>query len=117
MYQHDFELVFSYMLECQQRIDRLTTVVVAAIGIGDSERASADNKNIGRLSWLATFFLPFNLIAAAFCMQPDVTVITYHTVWRYFAVAVPIAIAVTSIAVVLSAKRVQKLLKFGNYNL
>jgi hypothetical protein len=116
LYRQDFELVLSYVKEYQERIDRLTAVVTAAISIRDSERAIADNRNLGRLTWLATFFLPFSLIATTFCMQLDVTAMTVETVRWYFAVSLPLAAVSTALAIILSLPVVQKKLGIANYN-
>lgn len=107
-YKNDFLLILSYLEEYQKRIDRLTSVVTAAIQIEDSRRALRDGRNIGRLTWLATFFIPFSLIATAFCMQPNVTDITRKTVRYYFATAVPLAVFTVLIAWVLSHPWIQR---------
>jgi len=106
-YRNDFLLILSYLEEYQKRIDRLTSVVTAAIQIEDSRRALGDARNIGRLTWLATFFIPFSLIATAFCMQPHVTDISDKTVKYYFATALPLAVVTILIAWVLSHLWVQ----------
>jgi hypothetical protein len=106
-YRNDFLLILSYLEEYQKRIDRLTSVVTAAIQIEDSRRALGDARNIGRLTWLATFFIPFSLIATAFCMQPHVTDISDKTVKYYFAAALPLAVVTILIAWVLSHLWVQ----------
>jgi len=116
LYRQDFELVLSYVKEYQERIDRLSTVVTAVISIRDSERAMSDNRNLGRLTWLATFFLPFSLIATTFCMQTDVTNITVSTVKWYFIVALPLAAVITMLAIILSLPVVQKELGIAKYN-
>jgi CorA-like Mg2+ transporter protein len=102
LYRQEFDLVLSYIKENQERIDRLTNAVTAVISIRDSERAMSDNRNLGRLTWLATFFLPFSLIATMFCTQVNVTPMTMQTVKWYFAVSLPLAAVITSLAVVLS---------------
>ncbi|KAG0649540.1 hypothetical protein D0Z07_3830 [Hyphodiscus hymeniophilus] len=58
-YRDDFQLVLSYLDEHQKRIDRLTSVVTAVIKIEDTRRSLNDARNIGRLTWLATIFVPF----------------------------------------------------------
>lgn len=116
MYRDDFERALAQMKEYQERIDRLTNVVMASIGIKDSERAMSDNRNLGRLSWLATLFLPFSLVATTFCMQLDVSSITTETVKWYFITAVPLAAVVIGVATTLSLPRVQRFFKIANFN-
>ena len=107
-YRNDFLLALSYLEEYQKRIDRLTSVVTAVMKIEDSRRALRDARNIGRLTWLATFFIPFSLIATAFCMQPHVTDISAETVRLYFASSLPLAFVTVTVAWTLSHPSVQK---------
>ncbi|RDL38946.1 Uncharacterized protein BP5553_03286 [Venustampulla echinocandica] len=86
----DFARILLYMEEYQQRIDRLTSVVTAIISIADSRRSQADNKNVARLTWLATFFIPLSFIATLFSMQEDIGKLQETIKW-YFAAAVPLA--------------------------
>jgi hypothetical protein len=111
-YEQDFRLALGNMEEYQQRIDRLTTVVTAIMSIADSRRALADNKNIGRLTWLATFFVPASLIAAMFSMQ-DLQQSSPFTWWVYFVVTIPVCTITIVIAVALSHDSVQKKLGLG----
>jgi Mg2+ and Co2+ transporter CorA len=55
VFRDDFIQALSYMEEYQQRIDRLTSIVTAAISIKASRRSQGDNRNVARLTWLATF--------------------------------------------------------------
>jgi hypothetical protein len=110
-YRNDFLLALSHMEEYQARIERLTHVVTAAMKIDDSRRATSDARNIGRLTWLATFFLPFSLIATAFSMQADVSVMTFETIRLYFASSVPAAVFTVVVAWTLSQPLVQKQFK------
>jgi Mg2+ and Co2+ transporter CorA len=107
-YQNDFVLALSYLEESQKRIDRLTAVVTAVMKIEDTRRSLRDARNIGRLTWLATFFIPFSLIATMFAMQPKLEDIYPHTVRIYLATSVPLAVVTVFIAWVLSHPSVQK---------
>lgn len=93
----DFESVSSEMKELQDRTDRLTSVVMAAISIEDSRRGLQENKNVARLTWLATVFIPLTFISGFFSMQPDISSLKNTFGW-YFAAAVP----VTALALVLA---------------
>jgi hypothetical protein len=107
-YKNDFLLILSYLEEYQKRIDRLTSVVTAAIQIEDSHRALSDGRNIGRLTWLATFFIPFSLIASTFSMQAKITDVSGKTVKYYFAASLPLAFITVLVAWVLSHVRIQQ---------
>jgi Mg2+ and Co2+ transporter CorA len=82
----DYVRVLGLMEEYQQRIDRLTSVVTAIISIADSQRSREDNKNVARLTWLATFFIPLGFIASIFSMTDDVSSIGQTIKW-YLAAA------------------------------
>lgn len=85
----DFEIVSSQMKELQDRTDRLTSVLMAAISIDDSRRGLQENKNVARLTWLATVFIPLTFISSFFSMQPDISSLKNTFGW-YFATAVPV---------------------------
>ncbi|RYP72526.1 hypothetical protein DL771_004166 [Monosporascus sp. 5C6A] len=79
-YEADFRLVLWHLDEYQSRVDNAASILTAVMSIADSRQASANNYNIARLSWLATFFIPFSLIAAVFSMTDDISTISSYTV-------------------------------------
>ena len=95
----DFEKVSRQMKELQDRTDRLTSVVMAAISIEDSRRGLQENQNVARLTWLATVFIPLAFITGLFSMQQDLSSLKYTFGW-YFAAAIP----VTALALGLAMK-------------
>ncbi|CZT40936.1 uncharacterized protein RSE6_00610 [Rhynchosporium secalis] len=97
----DFLRTLSYMEEYQNRIDRLTSVVTAKISIEDSRRSQDDNRNVARLTWLATFFIPLSYVASLFSMQEDLGTLG-RTMKVYFATAVPVAAFAMGLAWVLT---------------
>ncbi|KAI1082468.1 hypothetical protein F5B20DRAFT_531394 [Whalleya microplaca] len=109
-YRKDFLLVLSQLEEYQKRIDRLTSVVTAVMSIEDSRRGLTDNHNIGRLTGLATFFIPFSLIAGILSMQSDIDGISSKTFRVYFAVSLPLAVVVALVAWVLSQPEIKRYL-------
>jgi hypothetical protein len=106
-YRNDFLLVLSYLEEYQKRIDRLTSVVTAVMGIIDTRRSVRDARNIGRLTWLATFFIPFSLIATMFCMQTNIPDLYPKSIRLYFEVSIPLGVLTVVVAWVLSHPSVQ----------
>lgn len=96
-YEEDFKLVLKYLEEYQSRIDRLTSVVTAVMAVGDTRTANTDARNLGRLTWLATFFIPFSVVSGIFSMNnlPD---ISFATLRLYFAVTVPVSITTVALA-------------------
>jgi hypothetical protein len=111
-YKPDFKHLLTRMEEYQKRIDRLTSVVAAVISIGDARRGMIDNKNIGRLTWLATLFLPFGLIASAFSMQGDISVIYPETVKNFFFASIPLVFITMAFGYMISLPWVQE--RLGN---
>jgi len=107
-FREDFMRAQSRMEERQSHIDRLTHIVTAVIQIEDRRRALTDAHNLGRLSWLATLFIPFSLVATIFCMQAQVTAISIKTVQLYFATSLPLAFVTIVVAWALSIPRVLK---------
>ncbi|KAH7419032.1 hypothetical protein BKA64DRAFT_2683 [Cadophora sp. MPI-SDFR-AT-0126] len=97
----DFSRALSYMEEYQQRIDRLTSVVTAIISIEDSRRSQDDNRNVARLTWLATFFIPLSYVASLFSMQENIKDLR-PTMRLYFKWAVPVAASAMGLAWVLT---------------
>lgn len=68
-YGEDFKMLLGRLEEYQSRIDRLTSVVTAVMAVEDTRRAIKDARNIGFLTWLATFFIPFGVLSGIFSMQ------------------------------------------------
>ncbi|KAI1304367.1 hypothetical protein F5Y03DRAFT_177760 [Xylaria venustula] len=104
-YDQDFKLIKEKLEEYQTRIDQLTSVVTAVISIDNSQRSLQDNRNIGRLTWLATFFIPLSLIAGILSMQSNVKDISGFTFKVYFATSLPLAIVIAGITIFLSLSR------------
>lgn len=96
-YEEDFKLVLGRLEEYQSRIDRLTSVVTAVMAVEDTRRAIKDARNIGFLTWLATFFIPFGVISGILSMQKleDMSIGTFRL---YFAVSLPVAFVTLAIA-------------------
>ncbi len=106
-YRNDFVIALSCMEEYQRRIDRLTQVVTATIQIADSRRALNDARNLGRLTWLATGFIPFSLIASILSM-PHARDISGDTIRLYSTVSAPLAVATFCVAWVLAYVAVRR---------
>ncbi|KAI1811501.1 hypothetical protein GGS20DRAFT_562730 [Poronia punctata] len=112
-YQRDFDYVLTQLTEYQARIERLTGVVTGIISIGDSRRSIQDNHNIGRLTWLATLFIPLSLISSILSMQSYASDISRETFIIYFATSLPLAVVIATGAGLLSMSRRLKKLKKG----
>ncbi|KAI1367169.1 hypothetical protein F5Y08DRAFT_326799 [Xylaria arbuscula] len=101
-YDPDFKRIKEQLEEYQNRIDQLTAVVTAVISIDNSQRSLQDNRNIGRLTWLATFFIPLSLIAGILSMQSNVSEISGYTFKVYFATSLPLSIVIAAFTITLS---------------
>ncbi|KAI0191470.1 hypothetical protein EV127DRAFT_387712 [Xylaria flabelliformis] len=64
-YNSEFGLVLAQMEEYEERIDRLTAVVMSSISILDSRRTE-------HLTLLATLFVPLSLVGTLFSMSDDI---------------------------------------------
>ncbi len=106
-FSDDFTRALSYMEEYQLRIDRLTSVVTAIISIGDSRRGQDDNRNVARLTWLATFFIPLSFMSGLFSMQTDLSQLV-GTYKQYFEIAMPLATGSLGLAYILARPSVRR---------
>lgn len=95
----DIEEVIGQMSELQERTDRLTTMVVAAISIADSHRSLEESSNVARLTWLATIFIPLSFITGLFSMQEDIAKLRVTFGW-YFACAIPVTVVTLSVVMI-----------------
>jgi Mg2+ and Co2+ transporter CorA len=96
-YEEDYKLVLARLEEYQSRIDRLTSVVTAVMAVEDTRRAITDARNIGFLTWLATFFIPFGVFSGIFSMQ-KLEDMSLGTIRLYFAVTLPFVFVTLVIA-------------------
>lgn len=101
-YKADLSHVQSQLEEYQKRIDQLTAVVTAVISIDNSRRSLRDSRNIGRLTWFATLFIPLSLVAGILSMQPSVSDISRGTFAVYFATSLPLIALLAAAAFTIS---------------
>ncbi len=97
-FQNEFKRVLSSLEVYQQRINGWVT---AMINIQDARDGRQDNKNVARLTWLATFFIPLSFMASLFSMQADIGSLT-ETYKVYFGAALPFAFVSLGVAWFLS---------------
>lgn len=95
----DIEELIVQMSELQERTDRLTAMVVAAISIADSQRSLEESSNVARLTWLATIFIPLSLITGLFSMQEDIGKLRVTFGW-YFTCAIPVTVMTLSVVII-----------------
>lgn len=106
-YEEEYRLVLARLEEYQSRIDRLTSVATAVMAVQDTRRAITDARNIGFLTWLATFFLPFGVFSGIFSMQ-KLEDISLGTIRVYFAVTLPVAFVTLVTAWIVRTSRASK---------
>ncbi|EEY21519.1 conserved hypothetical protein [Verticillium alfalfae VaMs.102] len=78
------------MDEFQKRLERLNQLAAQTSIVDDSRRSMADNRNLHRLTWLATMFLPLSFVATLLSMQSRVSELG-NAMWVWAAVAAPSA--------------------------
>jgi len=106
-FAEDYQNALSYLEEYQARIDRLTSVVTAVISINDSRRGQNDARNVARLTWLATVFIPLSYMTGIFSMQEDVSKLK-ATSKIYVSIALPLAILSLGLGLVLTLPSVHR---------
>jgi hypothetical protein len=87
----DFKQVLQTLNELQIRVDRLSDRGNAEMQLVASREGLTESRNLARLTWLATIFVPLSFMTGLFSMTPNLGDIT-ETVKIYFAAAVPIAV-------------------------
>lgn len=94
----DFKIVKQNMADCHARIMSIQNTATNAINIEESRRAITQNNNalkqnkeLGRLTFLATIFIPLNFTSSFLSMSPDFFNAT-RTVWLFFVLGVPITL-------------------------
>lgn len=93
----DFKAIETSIIDLQSRLDRLTNVVTAAISIEDSHRGLEENRNLARLTWLATTFIPMSFVTGFFSMQSDISTMKTTYGW-YFLTAIPLTLIILALA-------------------
>lgn len=93
----DFRNVKRQMDEIQVRLKSIETIATNSINIEESRRAVKQNKNLARLTFLATIFIPLNFTSSFLSVSPDFTK-AHTTIWLFFAIGIPITLL--SLAVV-----------------
>lgn len=85
----DFQNVKLQMEEVKARIKRIEATATNAINIEESRRAVKQNKNLARLTFLATTFIPLNFTTSFLSMSPDFAS-AKQTIWLFFVLGVPL---------------------------
>ncbi|KAF7195353.1 hypothetical protein HII31_03245 [Pseudocercospora fuligena] len=92
----DFRTVEHLMKETKSRLERMESKFASAISLADSHRADnsmKQNRSLGRITMLATIFLPLNFASSFLSMSPDFSANT-DTFWLFFALGVPLTLIV-----------------------
>ena len=89
-FRDDFIRILRSMEENQNHVDRLSGVGSNFIILENSRLTQQDNRNVGRLTWLATFFIPLSFVCSLFSMQDDIGQLA-DTYRLYIKIAFPVA--------------------------
>lgn len=108
--REDFLRLRASISEYQHRIDRLTGFVTSMIAIDDSHRGLENSRNVTRLTWLATCFIPLSLTASIFSMQEELSTIGQTVKW-YFLTGILLVLATIGVAWILTGKAVTSNIK------
>lgn len=93
---YDFRKIQKLMDENQQHIEAIQNVATNLINIEESRRAVKQNKNLARLTFLATIFIPLNFTSSFLSMSPDFSGAT-QTVWIFFVIGIPLSLTVLAV--------------------
>jgi Mg2+ and Co2+ transporter CorA len=85
----DFQIILNDIDTIQHRIERIVSVATALQSIEESRSAMVQTRNVARLTYLATVFIPLSFVSGFLSMVPDVSKIT-QTIWIFFTIAVPL---------------------------
>jgi Mg2+ and Co2+ transporter CorA len=97
----DFKSIAKELEVLQERTDRLSSVVTSSISIQDSKRGLAESRDLSRLTWLATTFIPLSFFTGLFSMASDLSALRNTFRW-FFTISLPL----TAILIVALAPRV-----------
>lgn len=86
----DFARTLEYMEKYLLQIDRLSALAPAIITISDIRDTKVENRNLARLTWLATFFIPLTFVTGLFSMTEDVRGLRETFKW-FAAIGIPVA--------------------------
>ncbi|EMC95607.1 hypothetical protein BAUCODRAFT_44556, partial [Baudoinia panamericana UAMH 10762] len=87
----DFRSIQQQMAESQKRIDTYQNIVTASVNIEESRRAVQQNQQIGRLTWIASLFIPLNATSSFLSISPDFSA-AIQTIRLFFAIGIPLTI-------------------------
>lgn len=92
----DFQNVKRQMDEIQARIKSIEQTATNGINIEETRRAVEEsqrsvkqNKNLARLTFLATIFIPLNFTSSFLSISPDFPS-AHHTIWLFFVIGIPL---------------------------
>lgn len=94
--QDDFSDLQNRFQETQDRTDKNLNLLTALISIGEGKQSLEESHGVGRLTLLATIFLPFSTIATIFSMQGDYAP-RANMFWIYWVVAICVTAVLASI--------------------
>ncbi|KXS94952.1 hypothetical protein AC578_6127 [Pseudocercospora eumusae] len=88
----DFKNIKQQMTDSQNRINSIQTMAGNVINTEEARRAVRQNKNLARLTFLATIFIPLNFTTSFLSMSADFgsSPGAIKTIWLFFAIGVPI---------------------------
>ncbi|KAH7356162.1 cora-like Mg2+ transporter protein-domain-containing protein [Pyrenochaeta sp. MPI-SDFR-AT-0127] len=92
----DFRRILAAINELQERVDRLSGIVMSEISIEDSRRGLEENHNVARITWLATMFIPLTFVSGLYSMNDSIAELKATYGW-YFLTAVPFTLIVMAI--------------------
>ncbi|KAH0424325.1 hypothetical protein CcaCcLH18_11615 [Colletotrichum camelliae] len=87
----DFRNLKQQMNESQARIRTIENIAMNGINAEEARRAVKQNKNLTRLTGLATIFIPLNFTSSFLSISPDFST-AKDSFWLFFAIGIPLTL-------------------------
>lgn len=93
----DYEYLATNIAEHGRQLDAMVPLVTTFLQLAETQQSLTEAKNVTQLTILALVFVPLSFVAGLFSMQESIAP-GGPQFWLYFAVAVPIMLAVLAVA-------------------
>jgi Mg2+ and Co2+ transporter CorA len=93
----DFESIRTKFQTIVNHSEKVLTAATAIISIEESKKATAQNKGVSRLTYIALTFAPLSFLSSFFSMTDNIGALK-RTIWIYFVVAIPLTMVLLMIA-------------------
>ncbi|GAB1318327.1 ADP-ribose 1''-phosphate phosphatase [Madurella fahalii] len=90
--KEDFVSLLEKLQSLQLRADKIMEMAVAIISVEESKKAMLESRNMGRITYLAFFFVPMSFITSFLSMNENISSRSAVVYVVFFAAAVPLSL-------------------------